>query len=183
MSLMLTTERLLLRDFVLDDWPAVHAYASQPEVYRFQPWEPSTPEAAFKYVATTIAQARIQPRIEYALAIILKSANAVIGTCNLVVQNQQFRHGELGYFLHTDYWGQGYATEAAQHLLHFSFTKLGLHRITGTCDPRNTASVRVLAKVGMQYEGRLREHMLLRDGWRDSLLFSLLDHEWTMLHQ
>jgi RimJ/RimL family protein N-acetyltransferase len=53
-----------------------------------------------------------------------------------------------------------------------------LHRIFATCDPRNTASAHVLQKVGMRLEGRLRDTMLIRDGWRDSLVYSVLEHEW-----
>ncbi len=183
MSLRLPTERLLLRDFEQEDWRAVQAYASRPEVYRFQPWGPSTPDDAQEYVEQAIGQARTQPRTEYALAIVLKTTNVVIGACTLMIQSQQVRQGELGYFLHPDSWGHGYATEVAQRLLQFSFTSLSLHRIVATCDPRNTASVRVLEKVGMHYVGWLRDHMLLRDGWRDSLVYSVLNHEWMAAHQ
>jgi ribosomal-protein-alanine N-acetyltransferase len=77
---------------------------------------------------------------------------------------------------------QGYATETAQRLLRFGFATLGLHRIIGQCDPRNTASARVLERIGMRYEGHLRDTMLIRDGWRDSLIYSLLEQEWAILH-
>jgi RimJ/RimL family protein N-acetyltransferase len=54
---------------------------------------------------------------------------------------------------------------------------MGLHRIYATCDPRNVASARVLGKLGMTHEGRHRHTALLRNGWRDSEVFSILDHE------
>lgn len=69
-------------------------------------------------------------------------------------------------------------TEVASTLLSFGFNTLNLHRIFATCDPRNVASECVLQKLGMHYEGRMRETMLLRDGWRDSVLYSLLEQEW-----
>ncbi len=178
MLVPLVSERLLLRDFMVDDWPAVQAYASRPEVYRFQPWGPSTPDDARGYIEQAIAQVRMQPRTEYTLAIVLRATNVVIGASTLMIQRQQARQGELGYFLHPDFWGHGYATEVAYRLLQFGFITLRLQRIVATCDPRNTASVRVLEKIGMQYEGRLHKHMLLRDGWRDSLVYSVRDHEW-----
>lgn len=181
MPLTLLSQRVLLRDFCLDDWPAVHSYAVRPEVYRFQPWEPSTPDEARKFVEVSIAEAQTQPRTNYSLAIILMTTDQVIGSCNLKIHSQQFQHGELGYFLHPDYWNQGYATEVTRCLLRFGFTNCALHRIVGMCDPRNTASARVLEKVGMQYEGRLREIMFIQDGWRDSLLYSILKHEWQPL--
>ncbi|MFF4050393.1 GNAT family N-acetyltransferase [Streptomyces chartreusis] len=55
---------------------------------------------------------------------------------------------------------------------------MGLHRIFATCDPRNLGSARVLTKLGMTYEGRLRHTAWIRDGWRDSLTFSILEEEW-----
>jgi [ribosomal protein S5]-alanine N-acetyltransferase len=81
--------------------------------------------------------------------------------------------------LHPDYWGKGIATEAGQLLLKFGFEDLQLHRLFATCDPRNKASEKVLKKLDMTLEGVLREIILLKDGWRDSLLFSMLEHEWT----
>jgi ribosomal-protein-alanine N-acetyltransferase len=178
MSLLLMSDRVILRDLSFSDWPAVHAYASRPEVYQFQPWGPSTFDEARDYVELATIQAQQHPRVAYSLAVVLVAINEVIGACSLIVHSQQHRHGEIGYFLHPDFWGQGYATEVAQILLRFGFTTLGLHRIIGTCDPRNTASARILEKVGMQVEGRLRDVMLLRDGWRDSLVYGLLEHEW-----
>ncbi|GLX06180.1 hypothetical protein Misp03_31070 [Microbispora sp. NBRC 16548] len=53
-----------------------------------------------------------------------------------------------------------------------------MHRVYATCDPRNTASAAVLNKLGMTYEGHLRHTMKLRDGWRDSAIFSILATEW-----
>jgi [ribosomal protein S5]-alanine N-acetyltransferase len=60
----------------------------------------------------------------------------------------------------------------------WGFAELGLHRVFGTCDPRNVASARVLRKLGMTHEGHMRHTALIRDGWRDSDLYALLEHEW-----
>lgn len=113
---------------------------------------------------------------------VIAATSVVIGACNLTIHSQRFRSGEIGYFIHPDYWRQGYATEAAQRLLRFGFGPLGLHRIIGQCDPRNTASAHLLERIGMRYEGHLRHTMLIRDGWRDALLYSLLEQEWAALH-
>ena len=179
MTLRLSSEHMLLRDMVPEDWSAIHALASRPEVYRFQPWGPLTPDEARGYVARIIAQAQQQPRMNYTLSIVLTATGEVIGSCGLIIHSYQFRQAEIAFFLHPDHWGRGHATEVARTLLDFGFTTLGFHRITGTCDPRNAASARVLGKMGMQYEGKLRENIKLRDGWRDSLLFSILEPEWA----
>ncbi|MET9692595.1 GNAT family protein [Streptomyces sp. NPDC006514] len=74
-------------------------------------------------------------------------------------------------------WPHPLRTSGRQLLAH-GFGKLGLHRIHATCDPRNLGSSRVLSKIGMTCAGRLRDTVLLHDGWRDSMIFSSLEEEW-----
>jgi len=176
---VLIGRRLVLRDVEMDDWSAVHAYSSCPDVVQYQPWGPNTPDESHAFVAQIVAAAREVPRMVYQLAVTLgESDGRCIGTGALQVHSLNHGQGEIGYFLHPDVWGRGYATETARLLLGFGFTDLGLHRIFATCDPRNTVSAHVLEKVGMTYEGRLRQTMCLRDGWRDSAMYSILTHEW-----
>ena len=89
---------------------------------------------------------------------------------------------ELGYEIDPAYWGQGYATEAARKMLAFGFGELRLHRIWATCLLENVASARVLGKLGLQQEGRLREHRWMKGRWWDSLVFSILEQEWYTYH-
>jgi [ribosomal protein S5]-alanine N-acetyltransferase len=80
--------------------------------------------------------------------------------------------------VHPGFWGRGIATAIGRQLLARGFGELGLHRIHATCDPRNAGSARVLAKLGMTREGHLRHTRLIRDGWRDSLVFGVVEDEW-----
>lgn len=96
----------------------------------------------------------------------------------MAIADNSNRVGEMGYVVNPDYWGQGIATEAAHLLIKFGFQEMKLHRIFATCDPRNIGSAKVLEKIGLTKEGRIREHKLIRDGWRDSFLYSILEHEW-----
>ena len=70
------------------------------------------------------------------------------------------------------------ALQRFRSLLTIAFDSMDLHRVMATCDPRNLASAAVLHKVGMTFEGRLRHTMMIRDGWRDSSVFSILADEW-----
>jgi [ribosomal protein S5]-alanine N-acetyltransferase len=178
--LVLRSPRLLLRDFTLEDWQDVHAYASRPEVCRFQAWGPNTPEESRAYVEGVVALAQARPRTGFHLAVVFPSTGTVIGAGGLDIRSQRFRIGEISYIIHPEYWKRGFATEVAHTLLTLGFTSLSLHRICATCAPRNLASEHVLQKLGMRYEGRMRETMFIRDGWRDSLLYSLLEHEWQL---
>jgi RimJ/RimL family protein N-acetyltransferase len=178
MSLTLQSTHLLLRDFVAEDWRDVYAYTSLPEACRFEPWGPYSAEEARALVQGRIEAAGVKPRTAFGLAVVYPKAGTVIGEGGLAIHSQSFRSGEISYIIHPEFWGHGFATEVASTLLSFGFTTLKLHRIFATCDPRNVASERVLQKLGMHYEGRMRESMLLRDGWRDSVLYSLLEQEW-----
>ncbi len=87
--------------------------------------------------------------------------------------------GKLGYAVAFDHWGKGYATDAARTLVHYGFRELGLHRSSAAIGPENVASLRMAERLGMTFEGRIRDHVHTNGRWRDSLLYSVLDKEWA----
>jgi RimJ/RimL family protein N-acetyltransferase len=163
-----------LRPLVDADWPAVHGWASQEQVCRFQPWGPNTPEETLAFVRAAVADWRAVPRERLSYAITLDGV--VVGNCELKLRGGGV--GDIGYVLDPAHWGRGIATVAASQLVAIAFREHELHRLAATCDPRNTASTAVLRRLGMTYEGRMREVMLIREGWRDSEIYSLLAHVW-----
>jgi ribosomal-protein-alanine N-acetyltransferase len=177
----ITTARLLLRDFEEADWKSVHDYASDPEVVRYMPWGPNTTEDTNNFIKRAIANLQERPRRSYSLAVLLTPQQVLIDGCGIYVTNPDEREGYIGYVFNRNYWGKGYATETAKALLRFGFDQLNLHRIFATCDPANTASARVLEKIGMQREGHFREHKWEKGKWVDSLQYAILDHEWKQL--
>jgi len=176
----LTTRRLLLREFELSDWQAVQSYAGDPTVVRYLEWGPNTPEETRDFIRRAIAGQNEQPRRDCELAIVLNTTGQIIGGCRIGVSSLARGTADIGYCLHRDYWGQGYATEVAQALLSFGFERLGLHRISATCHVDNGTSARVLEKVGMHREGCLREEMWIGGHWHDSFLYAILDHEYDL---
>jgi ribosomal-protein-alanine N-acetyltransferase len=171
------SERLALRELAAEDWAAVHDWAARPEACRYQSWGPNTPEETRAHVERVLAAARQRPRADYTYLVVPVGEERPVGSGSLMLRGP--RVGEIAYIVHPDRWGQGIATEVARLLLRLGFERFGLHRIYGTCDPRNVGSGRVLRKVGMTHEGRLREALLIRDGWRDSDLYAILEHEWS----
>jgi RimJ/RimL family protein N-acetyltransferase len=169
------TTRLVLREFRPDDHAAVHRYAADPEVVRFQDWGPNTPAETTMFLTMVRTAAAATPRTRWALAVIRAADDTMIGACELHVEDAGHRRGSMGYTLARDAWGQGYATESAAALLRFGFDRLGLHKISATCDPANGGSVRVLEKIGMTFVGRLQDHFLVRGEWRDRLLYAAID--------
>lgn len=164
----LTTARLRLRPFRTGDVPAVHAYASDPEVVRFMDWGPNTLADTETFVAEATRPA------DGAHSFAVEHEGDLIGGIELRVTSSANSRGEFGYVLARSSWGQGFATEAAAALLAFAFGRAGLHRVAATCDPANIGSRRVLEKTGLRYEGRLQDYLLIRGEWRDRLLFAAI---------
>jgi ribosomal-protein-alanine N-acetyltransferase len=172
------TNRLLLRALQEDDWRAVHRYASDPEVVRYENWGPNTEDETRSFIQRSVSGRKEVPRRDYSLAILLETESELIGSCGIYLTDSGNREGHIGYTLNRKFWRQGYGTETAKALLEFGFGELNLHRIFATCDQANVASVHILEKVGMRREGHLRENKWIRGEWRDSLLYAILDYEW-----
>ncbi|WP_197035461.1 GNAT family N-acetyltransferase [Paenibacillus sp. UNC451MF] len=176
--ILLEGSRIYLREFNLPDWVGVHAYASQERVCRFQPWGPNDEEQSKSFVKQVMVDAEQMPRTRFVFAIVERATEKMIGAGEFNIRSMNDRSGEIGYIVNPDYWGQGIATETAKLLVNFGFEESQMHRIYATCDPRNVGSSKVLTKIGMTQEGRLRDVLLIKDGWRDSFVFSILEHEW-----
>ena len=177
----LITPRLLLRDFVVADWPSVHQYVSDPRVVHYLPFPPQTEEGTRHYVARMIGYANEQPRTRYYLAIVRQHDHDLIGGINLALSGGELgeaQQGSFSYQLRQDTWSLGYATEAMQAILRFGFLNLGLHRISDFCDPANHASMRVMEKLGMRREGHLRQNYYTKGRWWDSVTYAILAEEW-----
>lgn len=177
--MVLTTPRLLLREFVPDDWPAVLAYQSDPHYLRYYAWTERTAEEVQRFVASFVEQQQVQPRTKFQLAIVLREEERLIGNCGIRLDAADGRKAEIGYELAPTYWGRGLATEAARALIDFGFDTLRLHRIAAWCIAENVGSARVLEKLGMHQEGRVREAEWMKGRWWDSLLYGILDREWS----
>ena len=177
-TIELVGERLILREFAQDDWPAVHVYGSDPEVVRFQLWGPNDEEQTRAFVRMAVTEPRRPKRTTCNLAVVLADQNLLIGGCHLQLDGKAPRQADIGYCLRRSHWGQGYATEAAALLLDFAFGPLGLERAVATCDERNERSWRVMERLGMQC-AELRKHDLLQKGqWRDTLVYAITADAW-----
>jgi [ribosomal protein S5]-alanine N-acetyltransferase len=174
----LTTDRLVLREFREGDWAAVHEYGCDPEVVRYMPWGPNSEEDTRFFIERALLSQMDDPRTTYELAITESAGGRLIGGCGIHAISFANRSAFMGYCLHRDAWGHGYATEAARALLALGFGTLGLHRMAATCDTGNVASARILEKIGMRREAQFREDTLLRGRWRDSYLYAVLENEW-----
>ena len=178
----LLTERLSLRPFRDDDLDAFHAIQSRADAVRYLYWEPRSRDETREMLERRMLQAAIDEEGQgLHLAAERQDAAGLIGHFNLFFVSQVHRQGEVGFVVHPDHHGQGYGTEGARLMLRLGFEELGLHRIIGRCDARNTASARVMERLGMRREGHLIENEWVKGEWTDELVYAMLDREWTAL--
>ena len=174
----LTTERLVLRPLTARDVPDLVRHAGRREIAdttisiphpyseeQAQEWLVSNAGLFARGKAVVFA---IQPKREATLA-------GAVGLRDLDPEHSQ---AEMGFWMSVELWGKGYATEAARAVLGFGFERLGLNRIYAHHMARNPASGRVLAKIGMQKEGVLRQRVRKWGVFEDVVLMAALKHEW-----
>ncbi|MCU0495792.1 MAG: GNAT family N-acetyltransferase [Anaerolineae bacterium] len=171
----LTSERLLLRQLTLEDAADMFEYAQDPEIARLGLWP-----GPIKTLAESEADLRDVLRDyqtgRYAAWAIVHDLKMIgrIGFHYFAFDSR----AEVGYALNRDYWGQGYASEALQAVLAFSFNVLDLNRMQAIVLPENSASIRVLEKVGMTREGLLREYVKVGETFLDVYQYAMLKREW-----
>jgi len=174
------TDRLSLRPFRRDDLEALYAAQSRPEVARYLYWDARTLAEVRIVLADRLTQDRIGDEGDKLnLALVRRDTGTFIGDVNLVWLSRLHRQGEIGFVLHPDHHGHGFAREAGQVMLRLGFEVLGLHRIIGRCDGRNAASARVMEKLGMRREAHLRENERVKGEWTDELVYAVLAAEWV----
>lgn len=177
--MQLETARLYLRDYAPGDDADIREVDSDPEVQRYRGGQRITEEQTRRWLARTEELRRAVPRIRYPLVLARKDSDEAIGACLFAITDDARRAAESGYLLKRRYWGQGYTTEAARAVLDFGFGTLGLHHIRTQANPENVGSWRVMEKLGLRREGRLREADLTATGeWRDIYRYAILDREW-----
>ena len=169
----LSGPRVTLREYEPVDAHGVLAWSADPWVTRYLTWGTGEKSGAERFVRRAGETAAQRPRDTFELAIAERDGGALVGGIRMSVRDWQHRRADIGWVLRRDRWGRGYATEAASLLLRFGFD-FGMHRIEAECHPDNAASARVMEKIGMRYEGRMRGTHLSAGEWTDSLLFAAL---------
>jgi RimJ/RimL family protein N-acetyltransferase len=178
----LRTERLILRLFTNDDLEAVYDMQSRPEVARYLYWSPRDRRGAADSLREKLKCARIEVEGDILnLAVTRARGGPVIGDLMLHYVSAAHRQAEIGYVFHPDAQGEGLATEAARAVVDLAFRELGVHRVFGQIDARNTASARVLERLGMRREAHLVENEWVKGEWTDEVIYGVLADEWARL--
>lgn len=179
------TDRLFLRGISAADVDRFYEIYSNPEVMRY--WSaPPLPDrdAAAEQVAEIQNLFERREMLKWGIA--LRTDNKLIGTVTLFHPDFTHRRVELGYALGRDYWGRGYMQETLVAVLDFAFDVLAMHRLEADVDPRNSASIQALERMGFQREGYLRERWHVNGEIQDAYFYGLLKPDWeqqTVLRQ
>lgn len=178
LSPTLGTDRLQLRPFQLSDAPSVQRLASDHAVAKGTLVLPHPyPDGEAERWIAALHEGTATGTL-LTLAIVLREPTVLIGSIGVELAPAHY-HGRMSYWLGREYWNHGYGTEAVRAILAYGFHHLRLHRIYAPHFRTNPASGRLLQKVGMVYEGRLREQYRRDDEWIDVELYSLLDREFS----
>ena len=172
----LLTERLILRSFTLEDAADVQRLAGDRDVASTLTNMPHPYEDGMAEEWMQSCSGRFEKDEALNFAITRKTDKHLIGGMELRL-DQKNENAELGYWIGKPYWNCGYATEAAKAVVAYSFEVLKLNRIYAKHYKRNPASGRVLEKVGMQYEGCLRQHIEKWDNFEDLIAYGMLKSE------
>lgn len=169
------TERLLLRETMPEDAPAIYRLFADPLVTRYYDLESYTSiEQAEALIDFFDESFEMERAIRWGIE--RKSDGVLMGTCGYVWLRPH--RGEIGYDLHSDFWRQGYMSEALDAILDFGFTELGLNRVEALTMLENEASGGLLRSLGFVEEGVMRQHDFFKGQFHDMRLFAILRQDY-----
>src|SRR5215211_4113867 len=174
---VIVTQRVVLRWISEEDVDGLYRVFSDPQVMRYWSTGPlANGEAAAELQREIALGNQNGTMLKWGLA--LRESNTVIGTTTLFNLSLDNGRAELGYAMGHAHWGKGYMNEALNALVSHAFEVMELRRLEADVDPRNTASIRTLEKLGFQREGFLRERWHVNGEIQDALFYGLLRREW-----
>jgi [ribosomal protein S5]-alanine N-acetyltransferase len=174
MTISLETDRLLLRDVKPSDLDEYVDHMTPEYYWRDIAIEPLTPVIVAQLLKVFIASQSKDPRRDYLFAVVHKHSEEFIGSCGVLIRSFAASQAEIFYAVAARHAGNGFATEIGRALLRFSFDGLKLHRVSAQCSPENTASRRIMIKIGMREEGVFRDYVRARGEWWSSAQYAIL---------
>ena len=175
----LETERLIFRALKRTDLYDVHEYASNPKTSQYLLWEPhDTLDYTREFIEIVISKYKSGEYNDW--AIVHKGDDKMIGTCGFTKIDEENNVVEIGYVINPAYWGMGIATEAVERIIDFAFEELQANRIEAKFIYGNDASLAVMQKVGMKFEGYHREAMLVKGKYKTIGVASILRRDYQL---
>ena len=169
----LTTERLVLRKFEKTDAPEVFRFRGDEKVAQYiaRPVMKAMEEAEM-YIEKMRKGAEENEFVQWGMT--LKETNKIIGSiCLWNIQKEHYR-ADVGYEMHSHFWGKGIMSEALKAVIDYGFNTMKLHSIAAWVDPANIASIKLLERNNFVKEAYFKESYYLKGNFVDSVVYSLL---------
>jgi RimJ/RimL family protein N-acetyltransferase len=174
-----STDRLILRRFVPEDFEAYSAYRSLPEIYRYLYSDPPSEEEMRDRFDASFNTRLSENGDILRCAVVRREDDAFLGQVSLKLVSKAALQAELGYIFNPAYAGKGYATEAAAAVITLGFESFGFHRIFARLDAKNAGSVGVVERLGLRREAHLIENDRFNGVWGDEYVYAVLSREWA----
>lgn len=175
----LETERLELRAINKNDVNDIFEYSSNAKTSQFLLWERHK-SIEYTKIFVDIVLDKYNLGEYHDWAIVWKKTKKMIGTCGFTRLDAENSVAEIGYVLNPQYWGHGIATEAARRIVDFAFNVLGVNRVEARFLFGHEASLNVMKKLGMKFEGYIREALLVKGNYRTVGVASILRREYLI---
>jgi len=172
------TERLIVNEVTMEDLEKLHELHKIPEVDRYNTKGiPASLEETRNNLKPAVDNRLLQERTFIMWTINQKQTGEFMGEAGMWLSTDRFKLGEIFYNLAPDFWNKGYATETARALINFGFEKMKLHKIEAGAASGNLQSMRVMEKVGMNYEGLRRKILPIRGEWVDGVQYAIVEDD------
>ncbi len=174
---VLETERLILRKIQLDDANDMYEYASDFETNKYLTWEKHRYRTYTFELIRFLQKEYLRGRY-YDFAVVFKENGKMIGTAGFTSYDEKNSVAEVGYVINSAYRNIGLGTEALAAIINFAFCEIGVNRVEARYMKENTASLCVMKKCGMTFEGIMREKLLNNGKYCDIGICSVLKSEY-----
>jgi len=174
---MIETKRTVLRPIELQDNEQIYTYRSDSETNKYQGWIPKSLEDVNEFISKNPKEFN-KPDTWFQLVIIEKETDEIIGDVGIHFIGDDDFQCELGCTLSRKKQGKGFATEAMKVTIDYLFNSLNKHRITGSIDPQNISSIRLLERLKFRKEAHFKESLFIDGEWVDDIIYGLLKRGW-----
>jgi len=176
----LHTQRLDLVKISPEHAEDMYSYSCDPDVTRYLTWScHSSVKETERYIK--LLQKKYSSGVFNDWGLILKESGKFIGTCGFTSFDYEKNTGEIGYVLAKPYWGQGFAVEAARAVMEFGFDNFGLCGYCAKCIEGNDASMRVMQKLGMSFEGIYKNGMFIKGAYKTIIVYNVAKEKYYSL--
>jgi ribosomal-protein-alanine N-acetyltransferase len=173
---ILTSQRCTLRQLESDDATSLTSLLGTPDVQKFLPATPRTPQAFSKYIRWARRQQRLGRHLSF--GVVPNEQQAAVGVFQIWPIESQFWTAEMGFALGEPYWGTGLFLESAEQIVDFAMYTLGIHRLEARSAVDNVRGNRALEKLGAVREGMLRQCFECNGQVRDHVMWAIVRNDW-----